>query len=146
MISWSKTIVLPPKPQGFHLVTEEIVSQLPELKRMQTGICLVFLKHTSASLSINENADPSVRADLRAFIQKMVPENEAYFTHVYEGADDMPAHIKSALLGCSVQLPVRNGALAMGTWQGLYLGEHRYNAGSRTLSITLIGDVDTNRI
>lgn len=97
-------------------------------------------------MSINENADPSVRKDLESFINKIAPENEPYFTHVYEGADDMPAHIKSALFGCSVQIPIHNGQLALGTWQGIYLGEHRDRGGARTISITIMGDTDTDMI
>lgn len=122
------------------MVTDEIVAQLPELKSLNVGIAHLFIQHTSASLSINENADPDVRADMESHINRMVPENAPYYRHTLEGSDDMPAHIKTALFGVTVSLPINNGKLALGTWQGIYLGEHRDHAGSRRLLVTLQGE------
>ena len=121
-------------------MTDEIVAQLPELKSLNVGIAHLFIQHTSASLSINENADPDVRADMESHINRMVPENAPYYRHTLEGSDDMPAHIKTALFGVTVSLPINNGKLALGTWQGIYLGEHRDHAGSRRLLVTLQGE------
>jgi secondary thiamine-phosphate synthase enzyme len=126
--------------RGFHLITSAIVKQLPELKNVRVGQLQVFIKHTSASLTINENADPTVRKDFETHFNKTVPENAPYYEHDSEGPDDMPAHIKSSLLGCSVLIPVTNGALNLGTWQGIYLCEHRDYGGERTLVLTLMGD------
>lgn len=138
---WFQTeIRLKSKPRGFHLVTTEVLSQLPELDNMKIGLMHVFIKHTSASLTINENADPTVRQDFESFFNHAVPENEPYYRHTYEGSDDMPAHLKTSILGCNLQIPVANGALNIGTWQGIYLCEHRNYGGSRTLVITLNGD------
>jgi len=126
--------------RGFHLVTEEIVNQLPELHSVQTGLLHLFIRHTSASLTINENADPTVRADMEAHINKMVPERAPYYQHTYEGDDDMPAHIKASLLGNSVTIPIADGRLLMGTWQGVYLGEHRDHGGAREIIATINGE------
>lgn len=133
-------IRLRPRPRGFHLVTRDIVDALPELARFRVGTAHFFLQHTSASLSVNENADPDVRADLARWLDQAVPENAPYFEHTAEGADDMPAHVASALFGVSVTIPIREGRLALGTWQGIYLGEHREHGGSRTVVATLSGD------
>ena len=135
-----KEIRLQPKSRGFHLITSEIEAELPELKEISTGILKVFMKHTSAGLTINENADPTVRDDFESHIDKMVPENMPYYKHTYEGADDMPAHIKSSLMGSSVEIPVTNGRLNLGTWQGIYLGEFRNYGGARKLVLTLMGE------
>jgi len=131
---------LQPKSRGFHLITSEIEAELPELKEISAGILKVFIKHTSAGLTINENADPTVREDFESHINKMVPENMPYYKHTYEGADDMPAHIKSSLMGSSIEIPVTNGRLNLGTWQGIYLGEFRNHGGARKLVLTLMGE------
>jgi len=133
-------IKLTPKSRGFHLITQDIDKALQQLPPVECGILHVFIKHTSASLTINENADPTVRADFESHFNHMVPENQPYYQHTLEGPDDMPAHIKSSLLGSSVTIPVTNGQLNMGTWQGVYCGEHREHAGSRTLVLTLQGE------
>jgi len=139
MTSFQKEIVLKPYSRGYHLITDEIVDQLRELKEIQIGWMQVFIKHSSASLTINENADPSVRIDFESHMNKMVPENAPYYTHTYEGSDDMPAHIKSSLMGASVQVPITNGRLNLGTWQGIYLCEHRNYGGARKLMLTVLG-------
>jgi secondary thiamine-phosphate synthase enzyme len=139
MTSFQKEIVLKPYSRGYHLITDEIVDQLRELKEIQIGWMQVFIKHSSASLTINENADPSVRIDFESHMNKMVPENAPYYTHTYEGSDDMPAHIKSSLMGASVQIPITNGRLNLGTWQGIYLCEHRNYGGERKLVLTVLG-------
>jgi secondary thiamine-phosphate synthase enzyme len=137
---WYQTeIKLSPKPRGFHLVTREILQQLPQLSSIQIGLCHLFIKHTSASLSINENADPDVRHDMEQHFNHFVPENARYYRHTLEGADDMPAHIKASTIGSGLYIPITNGALNTGTWQGIYLGEHRDHGGSRTLVATLQG-------
>lgn len=135
-----KNLTLKARPRGFHLVTGEIVQQLPELTTFSTGLAHIFLQHTSASLTINENADPSVRADFESYINRLAPEHEPYFTHTLEGGDDMPAHLKSSLLGVSLSLPIQNGRFALGTWQGIYLGEHRNHGGGRKIVVTLTGE------
>lgn len=135
-----KRIQLAAKPRGFHLVTREIVHQLPELERMDIGLAHVFLQHTSASLAINENADADVRRDLESYFSRTVAENEPYYRHTLEGPDDMPAHIKAVMMGCSLSIPISNGQLALGIWQGIYLCEHRNHAGARTVIITLHGE------
>ena len=135
-----KPIALQAKPRGFHLVSDEILRGLPELSAIDIGLLHQFLQHTSASLSINENADGSVRRDMEAHFNQLAPENAPYYEHTYEGPDDMPAHIKSALLGCTVCVPVAQGRLQLGTWQGIYLGEHRNRAGARTVIATLQGE------
>jgi secondary thiamine-phosphate synthase enzyme len=137
---WSqKTIRIGPYRRGFHLITREVISAIPELQDVRIGILQVFLQHTSASLTINENADPDVRADMETALNRLVPEDQP-FVHTVEGPDDMPAHVKSSLLGASLMIPVSAGALALGTWQGIYLCEHRNEATPRTLVLTLQGD------
>lgn len=137
---WSqKTIRIGAYPRGFHLITREVISAVPELQNVRIGILHVFLQHTSASLTINENADPDVRIDMETALNRLVPENQP-FVHTIEGPDDMPAHVKSSLLGASLMIPVSAGALALGTWQGIYLCEHRNDATPRTLVLTLQGD------
>lgn len=134
-----KELTLSPRSRGFHLVTHEIVAQLPELKKVRIGLAHVFIRHTSAALCINENADPTVRVDMEAYFNRAVPENAPYFEHIYEGADDMPAHIKAVMLGSSVTIPVTNGRFNLGTWQGIYLCEHRNRGGARRLVVTVQG-------
>lgn len=140
MAWFQREIVLPAKKRGFHLITNEILGSLPELKTIRTGLLNVFIKHTSASLTINENADPAVRTDMEEFISKTIPDTITYFKHNYEGAEDMPSHIKASLLGASLNIPVNNGHLCLGTWQGIYLCEHRNYGGSRKLVLTLWGE------
>lgn len=123
-------------PRGFHLITDEILS-LVDLSEIEVGILHVFIKHTSASLTINENADPTVRTDFESHFNTSVPENASYYQHTYEGPDDMPAHLKASTLGSSVTIPITNGRLNMGTWQGVYLGEHRDHGGGRKLVVTI---------
>ena len=135
-----KEITLKARARGFHLITDEIEQQLPELARFKVGIVNLFIKHTSASLTINENADPTVRMDMENHFNVMAPENASYYRHTYEGPDDMPAHIKASLLGASVSVPVSNGRLNLGTWQGVYLGEHRDHGGARKLVVTINGE------
>lgn len=125
--------------RGFHLVTREIIDHLPEIGQFQVGLLQLFIQHTSASLSINENADPDVRGDLERYFNQVVPENAPYFEHTLKGPDDMPAHIKSTILGSSLTIPIGNGRLRLGTWQGIYLCEHRNQGGPRRLVATLIG-------
>ena len=138
---WQQTeISLPAKARGFHLITEQVEQALASLSPVSVGLLHVQILHTSASLTINENADPSVRRDMERHFHHMVPENQPYYEHVYEGSDDMPAHIKASMLGSSVTIPVRNGQLYLGTWQGIYLGEHRDYGGKRRLVLTLQGD------
>lgn len=132
-------IQLPAHPRGFHLITSQVVKSLTGIREIQTGQLHVFIKHTSASLTINENADPTVRGDFERHFNKMVPENAPYYQHDTEGPDDMPAHIKSSLMGSSVTIPITNGQLNLGTWQGIYLCEHRDHGGSRELVITAYG-------
>ena len=138
MSVYQKEITLPPFDRGFHLITKYMEDHIPKIKEIEAGILQVFIKHTSASLTINENADPTVRTDFESHFNKMIPENAPYFIHTYEGPDDMPAHIKSSLLGASVQIPISNGRLNLGTWQGIYLCEHRNHGGSRHLVLTLL--------
>ena len=126
--------------RGFHLITREVVQAVPELGTIKAGMCQVFIQHTSASLTINENADPTVRKDFEMFFNKTVPEDDPGYLHNYEGSDDMPAHLKSSLLGCSVLIPIVNGHLALGTWQGIYLCEHRNHGGDRDLIISIWGE------
>ncbi|MFV8226655.1 secondary thiamine-phosphate synthase enzyme YjbQ [Christiangramia aquimixticola] len=136
---FQKEIKLEAKPRGFHLVTREILKQFPEIEKIEIGVLQVFIKHTSAGLAINENADPTVREDFESHFDKMVPENQPYYKHTLEGPDDMPAHIKSALTGTSVEIPISGGKPNLGTWQGIYLGEHRNNGGPRKLVLTAWG-------
>ena len=137
---YQKEISLKPAKRGFHLITSEIINALPELKQISIGQLQVFIKHSSASLTINENADPTVRTDFENHFNNMVPENMPYYIHTYEGSDDMPAHIKSSLLGSSIQIPITNGNLNLGVWQGIYLCEHRDYGGRRRLVITAFGN------
>src|SRR3954453_13817377 len=127
-------------PRGFHLVTREVEEAVPELRDIRVGIAHVFIRHTSASLTLNENASPDVRRDFETWFSQAVPDGAPYFRHTLEGADDMPAHIKASLLGPAVSMPVSDGRLALGTWQGIYLCEHRDSGGSRTLTVTALGD------
>lgn len=131
---------LPAFPRGFHLITRHVLEALPELKEMKAGVLHVFIQHTSASLTINENADPTVREDFESHFNVLVPESATYFKHTFEGPDDMTSHIKSSLLGSSVSVPVTKGRLNLGTWQGIYLCEHRNYGGSRRLVLTAYGD------
>ena len=134
-----KEIILPPFERGFHLITHLILEKVPEVKKLSIGVLQVFIKHTSASLTINENADPSVRTDFENHFNQMVPENQSYYTHTLEGSDDMPAHIKSSLLSTHIQLPILDGKLNVGIWQGIYLCEHRNHASGRSLVLTYYG-------
>ena len=139
-VGWlQKEVRLQAKPRGFHLVTREVVAQLSELQEYEVGLAHIFIQHTSASLTLNENAAPDVRRDMETHFNTVVPENAPYWTHTEEGADDMPAHIKAVLLGSSVSIPIWQGRLRLGTWQGLYLCEHRDNGGARRLVVTLQG-------
>ncbi len=135
-----ETIILPSKARGFHLVTDDIIRQLPIINAINTGLLHLFIQHTSASLTINENADPTVRGDFERCINKLVPENETFYQHTLEGPDDLPAHIKASLLGHSVTIPITQGDLALGMWQGIYLGEHRNHGGRRQLIATIHGE------
>ncbi|MCX2744815.1 secondary thiamine-phosphate synthase enzyme YjbQ [Mangrovivirga sp. M17] len=136
---YQQEIAIEPKSRGFHVLTKEINKVLTDCP-FDIGICTIFIKHTSASLLINESADPDVRVDFESYINRAVPENEPYFIHNYEGPDDMPAHIKAGLFGSSVNVPFTNRKLNLGTWQGVYLAEHRNHGGSRKLVITVIGE------
>lgn len=141
-MSWHQAkFTLAAKSRGFHLITDDIVKQLPELHNYQVGLLHLFLQHTSASLTINENADPTVRMDMESHFNHFVPERQPYYKHDYEGDDDMPAHIKSSTLGCQITLPISHGRLMLGTWQGVYLGEHRDYAGGRSIIATLSGEL-----
>lgn len=137
---FQKEIGLAARSRGFHLVTEEVLQQIPELKKVSVGFLQIFIKHTSAGLTINENADPTVREDFESHFNEMVPEDQPYYKHTLEGSDDMPAHIKAALLGFSLQIPITNGQLNLGTWQGIYLCEPRDHGGSRKLVLTIYGE------
>lgn len=137
---YQQTIQLRERKRGFHLITSEIMHALPQITELQNGICQVFIQHTSASLTINENADPTVRQDFEMYFSKAVPENDPDYRHDDEGPDDMPAHLKAAMLGSSVTIPITNGRLALGTWQGIYLCEHRNYGGPRRLVITAWGE------
>ncbi|UKT62759.1 secondary thiamine-phosphate synthase enzyme YjbQ [Pedobacter mucosus] len=136
---YQQTLTLNQRRRGFHIITDEIEQSLPQISQIEIGICQVFIQHTSASLTINENADPTVRMDFEMFFNKTVRENDPDYEHDYEGSDDMPAHLKSALLGNSVTIPIKNGRLALGIWQGIYLCEHRNQGGQRKLIITAWG-------
>ena len=136
-----KTITLSPKSRGFHVITHDVLENIPELKDLKTGILQLFIKHTSASLTINENADPTVRTDLESHFNMLAPENQSYYQHTFEGSDDMPAHLKASLLGSSVSIPITDGRLNLGTWQGIYLCEHRNRGSHRKLIITIQGSV-----
>ncbi|MDX6682750.1 MAG: hypothetical protein QOG94_2789 [Solirubrobacteraceae bacterium] len=139
-MSWSQHhIDLNPRPRGVHLVTHEIVEGLPALRDLRVGLAHIFIRHTSASLTLNENASPDVRRDFETWFDAAIPEDFAW-THTLEGADDMPAHVKASLMGCALALPISDGRLALGTWQGIYLCEHRDRGGSRSLLVTLNGE------
>lgn len=141
MTAWfQKSITLTPRPRGFHEITREVVDQLPELRSLRAGVCHLFIQHTSASIAVNERVEPEVRQDLEAFFNRLAPEDRARYAHAYEGPDDMPAHIKAVLVGSSVTLPVTDGRLNLGTWQGLYLCEHRTHGGARRLVATMWGE------
>jgi secondary thiamine-phosphate synthase enzyme len=143
-MSWFQTVVaLRPRPRGFHLVTDELVGQascLGHMRSVRIGLWHGFIQHTSASLSINENADPSVRTDLERWTRESIPDGARYFAHDAEGDDDMPAHVKASLFGAGVLIPIRDGQLQLGTWQGIYLGEHRDHGGSRQVVVTVMGE------
>ena len=135
-----KEITLTARSKGFHLVTDEVVSQLPEVKNINIGLVHILIKHTSASITLNENFDPDVRSDMDKYFNKVVMENETWYDHNSEGSDDMPAHIKSTIIGNSLTIPITNGKLNLGTWQGIYLCEHRNHAGSRKIVVTIFGE------
>ena len=135
-----KEITLPKHPRGFHIITNHIIKELPQIKGISAGLLHIFIKHTSASLTINEDADPTVRVDFESHFNETVPENAPYYRHTLEGSDDMPAHLKSAILGSSVTIPISNGKINLGTWQGIYLCEHRNRGGSRKIMLTINGN------
>ena len=135
-----KEVIIKNKSRGFHLITEEIIKELPELKKINIGILHIFMNHTSASLTINENTDRSVRIDFESHFNRMVPENKKFYTHIYEGEDDMPAHLKTAILGNSITIPIKNGNLLLGVWQGIFLCEHRNKINSRKITATINGE------
>lgn len=137
---YQQSLRLKERKRGFHLITEEVINGLPEISEIDKGSCQIFIQHTSASLTINENADPTVRKDFEMFFNKTVPENDPDYLHDDEGPDDMPAHLKAALLGNSLTIPIRRGKLALGIWQGIYLCEHRNYGGPRNLVITAFGE------
>lgn len=137
---FQKEFHLKARPRGFHLVTDEILREIPQLKNFKVGMMNVLIKHTSASLTINENADPDVRHDFESYFNQAVPENEPYFLHRDEGSDDLPAHLKASILGASLTIPITNGRLNMGIWQGIYLCEHRNHGGHRSLVVTIQGE------
>ena len=140
-MNWiQKEIRISSKPRGFHLITDDIIASISELSQVKKGMCQIFIKHTSASITINENADLTVRIDFESHFNEMVPENQPYYRHTIEGSDDMPAHLKSSILGSSVQIPITNGRLNLGTWQGIYLCEHRNHSGPRTIVLTIWGE------
>jgi secondary thiamine-phosphate synthase enzyme len=138
--TFQKEILLPAMPRGFHLVTDLIEMEVPEIEEIGAGLMHVFIKHTSASLTLNENADPTVREDFESHFDRAVPENAPYYRHTAEGPDDMPAHIKASMMGSSATIPITSGRLDLGTWQGIYLCEHRDRGGPRRLLITVMGD------
>ena len=135
-----KNIQIDQKSRGFHIITDEIIQQIPEIRNIKVGVLHLFIKHTSASITINEDADPTVLIDFESHFNKTVPENAPYYRHTIEGPDDMPAHLKSAILGSSVSIPISDGKLNLGTWQGIYLCEHRNHGGSRRIVLTMNGD------
>ena len=140
-MSWyQKEILLKPRGRGFHLITEEVLGQLTEIKNIKIGLMHILIKHTSASITLNENYDPDVRSDMEEYFSRTVKENEPWYDHNSEGSDDMPAHIKSTLIGNSLSIPITAGRLNLGTWQGIYLCEHRNHAGSRNLLVTILGE------
>ncbi|AXY72592.1 YjbQ family protein [Paraflavitalea soli] len=137
---YQQILALRERRRGFHLITQEVVNALPAISQLRSGICQVFIQHTSASLTINENADPTVRQDFETWFNKAIPENDPDYVHNDEGPDDMPAHLKAAVLGSSVMIPIVGGQLALGIWQGIYLCEHRNRGGSRRIVITAWGE------
>ena len=140
-MAWHQVIVrLRARARGFHLVTDELVAQMPQVKTLRVGLAHLFIQHTSASLTINENADPTVRTDFERWTREAIPDGARYFAHDAEGDDDMPAHVKASLFGAGLTIPIRDGTLALGTWQGVYLGEHRDHGGDRTVVVTLMGE------
>jgi secondary thiamine-phosphate synthase enzyme len=142
---YQTTFCLPPFKRGFHLITHLIEAQAPEIRQIKIGLAHIFLHHTSASLTLNENADPTVRVDFESHFNKLVPENAPYYRHTYEGPDDMPAHLKAALLGNFLSIPITAGRLHLGVWQGIYLGEHRDQASGRTITVTIWGEEDNDK-
>ncbi|MEX0884029.1 MAG: secondary thiamine-phosphate synthase enzyme YjbQ [Cyclobacteriaceae bacterium] len=140
MIILQKEISLRPYQRGFHLITRELVDKFPEIRKIETGVLSILIKHTSAGITINENADPSVRMDMETFVNDLVPEKYPHFIHTYEGMDDMPAHIKCSLVGSNLTIPLSGGKLNLGIWQGIYLGEFRNNGGSRNFVLTIYGN------
>ena len=135
-----KTITLSSKSRGFHIITPDVINQIPAIEKIKTGILHLFIKHTSASLTINEDADPTVRTDFESHFNILVPENQSYYQHTFEGPDDMPAHLKASLLDSSVSIPITDGKLNLGTWQGIYLCEHRDRGSARKLVATIHGE------
>ena len=140
MAWYQKEIVLPSSRRGFLLITEQVIDKIPEIQEYKSGLLHLFIKHTSASLTINENADPTVREDMESHFNRMVPENAPYYKHTFEGPDDMPAHLKSAIIGNSLTIPISNGSLELGTWQGIYLCEHRDSPHARRVFATINGE------
>ncbi|MGE3799500.1 MAG: secondary thiamine-phosphate synthase enzyme YjbQ [Candidatus Kapaibacterium sp.] len=140
MVWYQREISLPSFPRGVHLITRLVEEGIPELRKIRVGLAQIFILHTSASLAINENADPDVRHDIEAHMNRMVPENVPYYRHTMEGSDDMPAHIKAMLFGSGLTIPINRGGFRLGTWQGIYLCEHRNRGGSRRLVVTLFGE------
>ena len=137
---YQKEIILPVFPRGFHIIMDNILEEIPEIRDISSGLLHLFIKHTSASLTINEDADPTVRADFETHFNIMVPENASYYRHTIEGSDDMPAHLKSAILGASLSIPISKGKLNLGVWQGIYLCEHRNHGGKRKIVLTINGE------
>ena len=137
---YQKEIILPVFPRGFHIIMDNILEEIPEIRDISSGLLHLFIKHTSASLTINEDADPTVRADFETHFNIMVPENAPYYRHTLEGSDDMPAHLKSAILGASLNIPISEGKLNLGVWQGIYLCEHRDHGGNRKIVLTINGE------
>ena len=137
---YQKEIILPVFPRGFHIIMDNILKEIPEIRDISSGLLHLFIKHTSASLTINEDADPTVRADFETHFNIMVPENAPYYRHTIEGSDDMPAHLKSAILGESLSIPISKGKLNLGVWQGIYLCEHRNHGGNRKIVLTINGE------
>ena len=141
-MSWQQKIIqLKPRSRGFHIIDDELLRQLPEITQYKVGLLHLFIQHTSASLTINENADPTVRMDMESHFNHFVPERQSYYRHDYEGDDDMPAHIKSSTLGAELTIPINQGRLMLGTWQGIYLGEHRDHGGARRIVATVQGQI-----
>ena len=136
---YQKEIIIDSKKRGFHVITEQITSKIPEIKEVNIGLLNLFIKHTSASLTINENTDNDVRIDFESHFNYLVPEKQSYYRHTYEGSDDMPAHLKASLLGASISIPIKNGNLELGMWQGIYLCEHRNKSTARKIIATLQG-------